>query len=264
MIACSLMLRDGYNTDAEKNMIVAPLTSEDEKKILRRTRHPYHFGFEGLGLDYRIALTRPVAVGTDGAETAAPIIPEIPQDRKRFITKDDEKGSAFLYDMTKDGRAFVSLRNSAASLFTGFVEEGQKYPFRNGTIQFGKTNLGWATVSLARGADKNRCLLVATGQMLNTDMKLEPLDEDKITVGNRWGKDPVRCEGVPATVNFVAPFKSMKCWTLDESGNRKQEVVIEKTTTGFSLELKPEYKTIWYEIETVPPSNSPVSFSAKP
>jgi hypothetical protein len=156
----------------------------------------------------------------------------------------------------------VEVVTPDAGLFTGFVEgRGETFPIfsnPNVTLRFdGKPNLGWATVTLAR-ITKDRYLLVATGEMTNTGMRLEHLGGDRVTVGKKWGMPPVLCEGVAAKL-FVrsAPQNSgiknrVRCWALDESGNRKQEIVVVEENGAARLAIKPEYKTLWYEIQTVP------------
>jgi len=67
---------------------------------------------------------------------------------------------------------------------------------------------------------------------------------DKITVGNRWGNEPVLCEGIPFSLCFEKA-KSLKCFPFDEDGNRRTEI----KTDGNEVELGPQYKTVWYEIE---------------
>lgn len=253
MIACSLMLREGYNKSADKNTLVATLTPEDEREIFRRTLHPYHFGFRGLGLDCRSALTRPVAIDVSGGDRIVPDMPNISEQEKVFRSKKTSSDDIALYDLSRPGKAFVSIRNAAASLFTGFVEEGKEYPFQTGHLVFGKTNLGWATVTLAtieKRNDLKRLLLVVTGEMTNTDLKVQQLGDDKITVGNNWGRPPVLCEGVPVTVRLKKESAAtVRCWALDESGNRREEIKVGSDDRNLILELKPEHKTIWYEIE---------------
>lgn len=98
-------------------------------------------------------------------------------------------------------------------------------------------------------ANPRRFLLAATGENRNSDMVLQKQDGDRITLGDQWGKEPVLCEGIPAKIVMPMPGRSIQCWSLDESGNRSQTVETATTPSGFSIELAPEYKTIWYEIE---------------
>ena len=258
MIACHVLFCENYNRNADKEMIVAPMSAEKEREIFKEKRHVYAFDFSGLGLDRRLALQKPVAVDVSGKIKTMPAVAEIAKDCKVFHSVGGINDTWLDYDVTRPGKGFVSSTSTRAQLFTGFVEEGKEYSFPydgDATLRFGKTNLGWATVSLAVvevNEKKESALLVATGEMLNTDMKIEELGDGKITVGNRWGKAPVRCEGIPVTITFneVPPVNvTIKCWSLDESGNRKQEVPVKKTDKVIEIELKPEYRTIWYELE---------------
>jgi hypothetical protein len=257
MIACHALFCNGYNKDADKEIIVAPLTAEKEREIFKQDRRVSRLGFSGLDLDTRIVLTKPVAIDVSGNIKELPKLQEIPKDQKKFGYPASGKGETLiLYNMQQQEKGFVTVINNGASLFTGFVTEGKKYPFFAGTVQFGKTNLGWATLSaVTLSATKygETFLLAATGETTNTDMKLESLGDDKITVGNRWGREPVLCEGIAAEITFKnsAGRRTVKFWSLDESGNRKQELPVKKNNNNFTLELKPEYKTIWYEIEVI-------------
>ena len=119
-----------------------------------------------------------------------------------------------------------------------------------------KPNLGWATATLTWLDDEKggpeRYLFVITGETRNTDMQFESLGGDRVTFGNRWGKAPVLCEGVAAKLRVKTEL-GVRCWALDQSGNRGQEIRVSKSGSGSDtwavIETKPEYKTIWYEIE---------------
>jgi hypothetical protein len=141
-------------------------------------------------------------------------------------------------------------------LFTGFGKDGDKFDLGGVELTLGKTRLNWATVSLVsmdgNGFDPTaaqkpiRILAAATGFMQNSDMTLENLSNDRITYGNRNGKEPVLCEGIPFTLKF-AKGKEVRCYPLDESGNRRAAI----KTKGNNVVLGPEYKTVWYEIEVL-------------
>ncbi|MCL2745298.1 MAG: carbohydrate binding domain-containing protein, partial [Planctomycetaceae bacterium] len=249
MIACHNFFVHGYNKDADAQQVVAPLSEKKVQEIFREVRHPWNFGFNGLGLDPRLALLKPVAIDTT-AKAAMPKVEAMPKDQKVFETKTPL--GYYRYNLEKPNGGFAAMFDGQTALFTGFVEEDKKYPLGNGSISFGKTNLGWATVTLtdiSAAKNKSRLLLVLTGEMLNTDMEIEALGEDKITVGNRWGKPPVRCEGIPAVITWKnnVPL-AWKCWSLDQSGERKKAIPFEMSGNECILKLSPTYKTIWYEI----------------
>ena len=250
MIACQSL----FNADFDAETIIAPLTVEKEREIFRQQRGPYGFGFSSLGLDVRNALTNRVAVDVSGKVTEMPKPEPIPRGQKEF-SFDAGFFSHGLYNMESSGQGFASFGYKYAGLFTGFVEEGKKYPWKDLTLQFGKTNLDWATVSLTVVEKRKRFLFVATGEMRNTDMKLESLGDDRVTVGNRWGKGPTLCEGIPVTIMMEGSeyIDHIRYWPLDESGNRREELKPVKIGDNIvALEFKPEYKTIWYEIEIAP------------
>jgi len=160
----------------------------------------------------------------------------------------------------------VTAFTPRASLFTGFVDVKRGYSFSSyeppapgehlrmiGLSFSAKPNLGWATATLTRLDDEQdgpeRYLFVITGEMKNTGMQIESLGGDRITFGNRWGRAPVLCEGVAAKLGWVnTRQEKVRCWALDESGNRRQEIPVVQHT-AIMIETKPEYKTIWYEIE---------------
>jgi len=252
MIICHVLFCEGYNANADKMRIVAPLTIEKEREIFKERRSPYFFEFRGLNLDPRLALLHPTGVDVTGniKSTATPTV--IPQSQKKFTGEIDNFW--WLFDMTEPGQGQGVVCSKESALFTGFFKEGNTYNFQDYTLRFGKTNLGWATLSLSKVSEENgkkRFLIVVTGQMLNTDMEIEHLEGDRITVGTRWGKEPVRCEGIPVALSFKngTVGKTFKCWALDESGNRRQEIVTGKDSFGTTITMSPDYKTIWYELE---------------
>jgi hypothetical protein len=246
-IACRNFFCAAHNDTLQG--IVAPLPQEKEYELFRESRSPWTFGLSGLGIDKRLALLKPVAVDITG-KVPMPNAAELPKEQKVFETKTAD--GYYIYNLEQPQRAFASIFDGQTALFTGFVDEGKKYPLATGSVQFGKTNLGWATATLtdiSAAKDKSRLLLVLTGEMLNTDMKIEQLGDDKITVGTRWGKPPVCCEGIPAVIVWKnnKPL-TWKCWSLDESGNRKKEIPFEMSKNDCILKLSPTYKTVWYEI----------------
>ncbi len=256
MIACSEL----FNAEFENvHEIVAPLTAEKERENFKRDHGPYGFGFSGLGLDQRVALNQRVAVDVSGKFIDMPKLKEIPKDAKMFGLGE----GAPYFNMAVQGEGYADVTTDKASLFTGFIHkaaspaQAARYFLKRPDWQicFGPTNLDWATVSLSRvGEEKGgvkRYLLVATGEMRNTDMKIESVGEDRITVGSRFGKPPVLCEGIPAQILIkgVQPA-SIRYWSLDESGTRKTEFQGSRhDDSEAAIVLKPEFKTIWYELE---------------
>ncbi|MDR3108305.1 MAG: carbohydrate binding domain-containing protein, partial [Planctomycetaceae bacterium] len=256
MIACRALFESNVTADTE---ITASMDATTERDIFKKDRHQYNIGFTGLGLDKRAALTNRVSLELFGkTKPTTPNIPKIESDKKYFNV--ENKTFSMCYDLRTEGKGFMYANSDRAGLFTGFVQKQNKYPIYKGIdrqsdwqIEFGETNQNWATATVTNvGKDKTKSnyLVVVTGEMKNTEMQLKVLGDDRVTVGNKWGKPPVLCEGVPAKITIKGNSKNIKVYPLDESGNRKQQLQVASTNNDETvIELKPEYKTIWYEIE---------------
>ena len=85
--------------------------------------------------------------------------------------------------------------------------------------------------------------------MQNQDAKLEHLGDNRVTLGDHWGKEPVLCEGIPATITLPVPAERVKCYPLDESGNRRAAIPVGQREGTAQVELDPQHKTVWYEVE---------------
>jgi len=276
MIACKMLFNAEIGVRPEQT-IIAPLTAEKEREIFKRDRHQYNIGFSGLGINPVVALTNRTAIDVSGKVTEMPVWQETPlpssywqlnsafPDRYgiQWLTGTGNRGvwTSILFSKSEEGGR-VQVNTPRVGLFTGFVEAEQKgytlvsrYPLGVSLTFDTKPNLGWATATLTRLDDEKagepeRYLFVITGETRNTDMVLESLGGDRITVGNRWGRAPVLCEGVAVKIFWeCVGSEKVRAWALDESGNRRQEIPITYGGGGATIETKPEYKTIWYEIE---------------
>jgi hypothetical protein len=253
--ACVAMFRRGDVSEG-KTLILGGFTPKQELELFQKDRGPWNFNFKGIGLDPRLTLLYKTAFDLSGKSTEnIPVVQETD-----FYREKGKRGSTSSGELTwgfhiKENPAFqVGTKNTF--LFTGFASEPIEYDDRNISLWLKeKTRLNWATISIvsmdANGFDPAkadgkpiRVLVTATGLMQNSEMTLETLDGDKITYGNRSGKEPVLCEGIPFSLKFEKA-KNLRCFPLDESGNRRTEI----QTDGNSVKLGPEYKTIWYEIE---------------
>jgi hypothetical protein len=108
----------------------------------------------------------------------------------------------------------------------------------------------WASYQLtaigeAEIAKSKHILITATGAVENTDMRWK--DAEKTSVGRNWGKAPVLVEGPSAKIALPGGGK-FKAWALDERGQRRTEIPVAQAT----LEIGPQWKTLWYEVERQP------------
>ncbi len=120
-------------------------------------------------------------------------------------------------------------------------------------LRIGGTRRDWATVSLTcldgdSFAAPGRILAAATGWRQSTGWDLKELGDDRVTLGADWGREPVLCEGVPATITLpVAPHR-VTYYVLDEAGNRRRELTPAAAEGKSQITLSPEFETLWYEI----------------
>ncbi|MCL2744132.1 MAG: carbohydrate binding domain-containing protein, partial [Planctomycetaceae bacterium] len=263
-IACKVL----FDTEIEVPTLVARMTAAEaeakERDALKKTKYPSNISFSTFGLDPALALTHRVAVDVNAkAQEISSVKPlDIKPDRWD-LTWIANNAWIFFYNYKEANDGGTWLSTPQVCLYTGFLVGTRQVNFnhiRPDTVSFRfdeKPNLGWTTATLTRLDDEKngpeRYLFVITGETRNTDMVIEKLDGDKITFGNRWGKAPVLCEGVAAKLFWqnVKPER-IRCWVLDESGHRQQEIPIGKDGGNAVIETKPEYKTIWYEIEVAP------------
>ena len=164
------------------------------------------------------------------------------------------------WNFQKRGKGFFVVDAARCKVFCGFVTE--PYAFDAVKLDVGKTNLDWATVSLVKakgvsGLEKKdgtlsrgSYLLVATGDMRNTDAVLKTVDGNSITTapvyGGSDGRGPSLCEGIPAKITLFG-VRDVQVYALDKSGERAKEVLVEKETDPV-FTVGPEYRTIWYEV----------------
>lgn len=205
------------------------------------------------GFDLRQSLLHKTAMdlsGKAGTDTVA--VEKIPVDQKVFTSDTNE----LTWNIEQPDAGYFTVNTPNSKLFTGFPND-RKILLGNVSLSIGKTRLGWATISLvSRYATKfgesggtANILVAATGLSQNKNMTIKPLSGDEITLSN-WGEGPVYTEGIPVTLSLPANPANTKCFALDQGGNRMKEIPVGKgTESGSEIVLKPEYKTVWYEID---------------
>ncbi len=97
-----------------------------------------------------------------------------------------------------------------------------------------------------RQLDASKSVLVtACGRAENTSMIFA---EDRTTVGRNWGEPPVCIEPVTATITL--PSGKWRCHALKPDGTLGKEVPVHASTDAApTLNLAPEYATMWYLLE---------------
>jgi len=199
-----------------------------------------------LALLHKTAVDLTGKLGTDPSAIAKP--------EGKVLTSDTGE---LTWNTESPKAGYWTVNTPNTKVFTGFPQ-GRTIKLGAITLAIGKTRLDWATVSLvsrqATGFGDNgkpaNILLAATGLAENKGMVIEQVNAQEITMRDKWGTGPVCVEGVPATITLPSAPAKTKCFALDPIGNRKQSVPVETGEAGSSrIVLKPEYETVWYEID---------------
>lgn len=249
--ACAAIFLRGDVQEAKSSVIgVVDYTKYLERLVVSRTIGA------NIGIsdhDLRQTLIHKTAIDLIGTKSMnQTTIEKIPQDQKIFTSDTGE----LTWNVEQPAAGYFTVNTTNTKLFTGFPE-GRLIKLGDVSLAVGKTRLGWATVSLVsrnatgfgESGHPSNILLAATGVSENKDMMIEKLSGKEITLKN-WGKGPVYVEGIPAKVTLVSDPKRTRCFALDPGGSRKIEVPVVKGEKGGStMFIKPEYKTVWYEIE---------------
>lgn len=145
----------------------------------------------------------------------------------------------------------VVINTPRSKAVIGFCD-GQEFDLDSLRIRMGPTRQGWSALTLTAmtgdGLDRpGRLLLTATGYAENPGWAWET-EGDRVTVRNRWGGEPSRCEGIPAQIDFLKSTQ-VEAWALDERSQRKAKVPVKIINGVARLEIGPEFETLWYEVE---------------
>ena len=89
-----------------------------------------------------------------------------------------------------------------------------------------------------------RALLTLVGRAENRGMGW---NEDRTSVGDRWGTGPVEAEGVPCAVE-MRTRRPVSVWALDGRGMRRERVPSTWKAGTLRFRASPAHRTVWYEI----------------
>ncbi len=246
MPACAALFLRGDVAAASKT-VSAVVSPEAERTKLHETLSAWRLTAGDFGVDPRVSLRHRVAlaIGKNVPEARSVDLKET----KVFISDTGQ----LRWDVSQPDAGFFIADAPRSKLFTGFIR-GRTFELGDVQLKIGKTRLDWATISMvavdAQRFDKpGRILIAATGWVQNKDAELEHLGGDRITLRDRWGSQPVLCEGVPAEIVLPAAAGRVKLYPLDQSGNRRPEVPCGQRRGKALLQLDPKHQTIWYEAE---------------
>ena len=176
-----------------------------------------------------------------------------------------------IWDWREPGGGVFMVDTDHTKAFTGFVR-GRSFTFRGMKLTPGNTILDWLTLTLTLsepqndrsqnnafqngGLESGSWLLAVTGFVCNSgEIIVEPEGlPGKVSCsppdGGAVGKGPVLCEGVEAELVLPGLACRVRCYALDESGNRREEVKVLASPSGEAvIDIGPQYRTVWYEID---------------
>jgi hypothetical protein len=248
--ACAAMFVRGDVT-AARTTLLTPVSREAERRKLRQTFNPWEVQATMAGMDARWSAVHAIAMelGEDRARAPDKAAPAPPDAGAPLVSDTGQ----MRWDASRKGGGYLTVDSPRTKLFTGFIQ-GRSFCLGNVVLTPGRTRLDWATVSLVcvdgAGFDQpGRMLVAATGWMQNRGAKLEYLDGDKVTLGDRWGQPPVLCEGVGVEIVLPVAADRVRCWPLDPAGVRRDPWPAVQHNGKALLRLGPEHKTLWYEVE---------------
>ena len=245
MPACVAMFYRGDVQPATQAVVVG-MTREKEQSILHETVNPWALTAARLGIPANLSLLHRVAMALKEPSDSVPP-PTLSAEQKVFLSDTQQ----ICWDVSQPGAGVFLVNSPKTKLVTGFPA-GRTFNLNGIQIQIGETELGWATVSLTvikgDGFDRpGRILLAATGKAQNTGWDFRK-EGDRVTVGRRWGDEPILCEGVPARIVLPVSSSRVKVYALDEVGRRRDAVTVSGDDQAV-VEIGPQYRTLWYEIE---------------
>lgn len=248
--ACAAMFLRGDVSEAKLCVIAAADDGSSFERLL--TSKAVSASIGSAGLDPLLALVHQTGVDLTGKRATDASTAAKPEGK---VLVSDTGELTWNMEMPQAGYFTVNTRNT--KLFTGFPK-GRAVKLGDVTLVLGKTRLDWATVSLvsrrATGFGESgqaaNILVAATGLAENKGMVIDQVTAQEISLHDQWGTGPVCVEGIPATITLPAAPARTRCFALDASGNRKQGVPIAASQDGGAkIVLKPEFETVWYEIE---------------
>ncbi len=250
MPACAALFLRGDVAPARKTLMPT-MTPEAERQKLYETGDPWTLTGSTFGIDPRLSLLHAVALDI-GKVTDRPPKEDLPTLAENETTFRSDTGQ-LQWDVSKKGAGCFVADTPRTKLFTGFVR-GRSLQLGDVSLKIGNTQLDWATVSMAcldgdSFSEKGRILIAATGAMQNKDAKLENLSNDRITLRDKWGSEPVMCEGIPADIVLPVAADRVTLFPLDEAGNRRGVIPVTGKQDKTQLTLSPEHRTVWYEVE---------------
>ena len=150
-------------------------------------------------------------------------------------------------------RAGYQVDTPQVKIFTGYTPTNV-IEFAGGVgLRLYPTSIDHATVSvLARTATgfaaSGRLIVAASATARNDGERFEELPGKRRHILD-WGHAPLLAEGVAFDLTLPVAAPRIRAWALGPDGRRRAEVRAAPAGEAARLEFRPEYATLWYEVE---------------
>ena len=248
MPACVAMFIRG-DVLAAKKTIAVPITQEQERQQLYKSLDVCSLITRYFGLDDRWSLRHGIGLKlVDKTSDKIDLPKESLEDVKRFVSDTGQ----IVWDITRPGKGVFTVSTPRVQLFTGFAD-GRSFNLDGFELAAIKSETGAATISAVciDGKDltsPGRMLIAASGTARNSGAELECLGDNRVTLRKQWGKAPLLCEGITATVHLPVSSGRVTVYALDGNGNRLVPVPCTASNGKTLIKLSPKYRTLWYEV----------------
>jgi hypothetical protein len=229
--------------------VVRPLIRAAEVEALR-SGHAWDLVHGGhAGIPWEAALRHRVSLMVEGGPRGETTAGDEPGEEKRLLRSDTGE---LAWDLRTKGRGVVTVDTPRSKAVIGYGG-GRRFDLGGVVVEPGATAQdGWSAVTLTavEGEDCRgpaRLLVTATGYAQNTDMRWKTPAHD--SVGRDWGRAPSLVEAVAARLSFPVSPRGVRFWALDERGRRGTPLPVLGGGGRAVVELGPQGKTLWYEIE---------------
>ncbi len=166
-----------------------------------------------------------------------------PGTRTRILTQGRPSASPL-----SAGEGIFRADAERAKAVTGRVA-GRTVRLRGAELRFGPIGSGFAALMLVPRDGKpirssDSLLLVLASRVENQGMGW---NEDRSSVGDRWGKGPTICEPVPCTVRLQTD-RPLRAFALDGRGRRMRELPVRRSGGWSEFQIGKDARTLWFEL----------------
>ncbi|MGB8353993.1 MAG: carbohydrate binding domain-containing protein [Chthoniobacteraceae bacterium] len=247
--AVSLFLRG--DVSKARNVVTVPVSLFNA--ISKSLRSGPWWDMGSFGMDKQVPLQSEVQIDTNPSAQTLKKFFSIPVHTAISIGSEPVTASDSGELMWRSDKGSVTINTPRSKAFIGKNPTGPVV-LDGITIEPLKNRQDWSAITITAMdvrdlQTSSRILITATGYAENTGMRWATPEKNSLIDGD-WGEAPSLVEGIPAKITLPFPASRIKAWSLDEKGQRLEEIKVQPSGTNTVLEISPAYRTLWYEVET--------------